>query len=147
MIERQNFPLIERKGKDSYTHTARINEGLFDVLKLRDFSAGLPVQNFQVETLRERMFAPGNNYWTDSENNKFDVADLLNDWEAAQDNPLWQEHVEKIKNADFSYPIWLYGQHDTIVDGAHRLAAALLNNISEIPMQRWIDLPKEAKLD
>lgn len=146
-LENSNRPTKVELGKSSFTHTARINEGLFDVLKLREFSSDLPVENFTVESLRSRMFSLGNNYWTDTENKKFDVAELLNNWGGAQNNPLWSEHVEKIQNADLSYPVWLHGEHDTIVDGAHRIAHALINQIPGIPMQRWVELPSEAKLE
>lgn len=145
--ESHKVPQTEGAEKASYTHTARINEGLFDVLKLREFSEDLPIENFDVEVFRSRMFTPGNNFWTDTEGKRFDCADLLNNWDRALDNPFWSEHVEKIKNADLGYPVWLYGEDDTIVDGAHRIAHALIKNIPEIKIQRWQELPVEAKLE
>lgn len=140
-------PMVESVGEDSYTHTARINEGLFDVLKLREFSKNLPIEDYDVEQMRSRIFSPGSNYWTDNEGNQFDSAELLNNWDKAQNNPLWVEHVQKIKNANLNYPVWLYGEHDTIVDGVHRIAHALINNIPKIKIQRWVELPSEAKLE
>lgn len=128
------------------THTARFSEGHFDIYRMRPFAEHLPVRE-ELTTNSSGLLESGNAFWSDRSGNPIEISDVVNNWEQAQNNPLWEEHITKIKNADLSYPIWVYGSGNEVIDGMHRLVHAVVNCKHTIKVQRWDELPEEAKLD
>ena len=41
--------------------------------------------------------------WSDTNGAIFSPSDILNDWETAQDNPLWEQHISKLKKVNIGY--------------------------------------------
>ncbi len=128
------------------THTSRVNQVLYDVYRLRNFSEELPVEIVDVENFMEAT-EEGLRCWNDAEGNSFGPYELLRDWESALENPLYTEHVKKILDADLSYPIWIYGNEYHIIDGMHRLVKAIITKEETIKCQRWENLPEDAVVE
>ena len=63
------------------------------------------------------------------------------------DKEVKKEHIEKIGNADLSYPIWVLGNGDHVFDGVHRLVKAVVNKIPTIEVKYWTELPEEGKVE
>ncbi len=130
--------LWEPKG----THTAEIGDYVYDIYKLRPYAESLPVQSIPLAVFESRV-APGEYYWHDTEGNWLGPHQLLEDWEAAQKNPLWAKHVEKIKRVNADTPIWVINNSE-VIDGMHRLTKAFLEKRTEINCRFWTSLPEEA---
>ncbi len=124
------------KSHEGHTHTANINGIAHDIYKMQPFAEHLPVAIVPIAQFAESTDA-GNSFWTDSEGNSFLLGDILQDWEASKQNPLWTEHVKKIENADLSYPIWVINNNH-VIDGMHRLVKAMLDKEVGIKV-RFVD--------
>jgi hypothetical protein len=145
-LERKEPLILDFGDGVTGTHTSRINKDLYDVFRMRPFAESLPISTVPLENF-ERIFREGNNFWTDNEGNPINISEIVNDWESAKNNPLWKEHIAKIENADHSYPIWVYGTGDHVIDGMHRLVNEIINQLPSIQVKYWTELPEEAKLE
>ena len=127
---------------EPHTHTAEVGDKLYDILILKSFSEEIPIENVLTETLRDAV-AEGNTYWLDTEGKMFGPAEILRDWDAAQHNPLWTEHIESIKHADLDNPLWI-APNGFVFDGMHRLTKAFIEGVKEIKVRRFTTLPEDA---
>ena len=112
-------------------HTARVGDQLYDIMKLREFAESLPTHTSPIEQF-EGYVAEGNLYWEDAQGSPIGPHQILQDWEAAQKNPLWEEHVQKIKHVQTSTPVWIL-EDGTFVDGMHRLTKSFIEKKSVVP--------------
>lgn len=121
--------------------TTTIDGVVYDVLKLRDHAERWPIREIPLASLRA-LVAPEQFYWLDRDDRWLSPAMILADWPAARDNPAWREHTERIARADLSWPIWLLGVR--LVDGAHRLTRAFLDDVPSVRARIFLELPAEA---
>jgi len=124
-------------------HSSKFNEeGYYDVYKLREFAESFPITEIDTESL-SKLMAPENECWTDSEDKPISPHQIVSDWWNAQNQPAWQQHVNKIAYADLEYPIWLT-EEGHLIDGMHRVAKAFLMKEPKIKVKFLKNLPKEA---
>lgn len=81
----------------------------------------------------------GHDYWVDADGNDFGPADILRDWAVAQQNEAWIHHIESIKRADFSKPIWIKMPEGHVFDGVHRLTRAFIDQRPTILAKLFTD--------
>lgn len=70
------------------------------------------------------------------------VSDIFLNYQAPNNNTLYSfiEHVNRTNNADLKYPIIL-APCNFILDGKHRVAKAIINNIETIKAVRFKEMP------
>ncbi len=133
----------------SSQETTRVNGVEYDVIALRKYMEQVKPEEVLVEDL-SHVLAEGHDYWVIEDGSTLGPHKILQDWEAAQKNPLWKKHVESIKNAQpDTYPIWVFkeeGQPDFVFDGVHRLINAVLFGRDTIRTRSVATLPDWAKL-
>lgn len=95
----------------------------WDVDRLIELSAGLPVVQFPTASLAE----VDSVYWFDNDQHRPTVRSIV-------------DHVRLIRAADPSYPIIL-GPDGRVMDGMHRIDSALLANEDMIRAVRFSALP------
>lgn len=99
----------------------------------------VPVREIPLDDIRAAV-GPQHAYWIDRNGNTLAPFQILQDWEAAQNIEAWADHVESIRRADLTRPIWMTAD-GAIFDGVHRLTCAVLENRPTILVQIAIDLP------
>lgn len=82
-------------------------------------------------------------YWVDRDGVKLGPALLLADWEGAQSNPVWADHVETIRQAKWEEPIWLT-RDGTVFNRIHRLIRGFIGNAKIITVRVFDELPESA---
>jgi hypothetical protein len=123
-------------------HTARYGDVLYDVGVLNQYAEQLPLSTAPLAEFAELVSA-GQYYWEDKNGAKLGPFEILQDWDEAQQNPAWAEHIEKIRNADLSAPLWV-APGGQVIDGMHRLTKYFVNSIPEVHYKKFDELPKEA---
>lgn len=123
-------------------HVATWNGCLYDIFALRLYAEQLPVETIATEEFRPGV-GKGNTYWSDKKHRTIGPAEFLHDWPAAQENPDWREHTQKVREADLSFPIWL-APDGTVLDGVHRLTKAFLEGVTQIQIRRFMAIPEWA---
>lgn len=123
--------------------TTEVDGKVYNVDKIKKFAANLPVELISIEQLSEQL-GPGHTYWLDRDGNKLGPHDLLTDWEAAQQRRVWHDHVESVKRADLTSPIFIMKKTGIVFDGMHRLTKAYLQNEEAIPAKLFEILPDDA---
>jgi len=83
-------------------------------------------------------------YWEDKNGEMFDPSVIIEDWQAAQLNPIWEDHVETIKRSDLNDSIWILRRTGAVFDGIHRLTRAVLEGAGKIKVKYFDELPEEA---
>lgn len=143
MTEREQ-PSPEEMGvpPEEQIETTQVGEVVYDIDKLRSHAETLPDETVDIEEVIEAV-GEGHQYWVDKNGEMFGPHEILQDWEAAQENPLWEDHVATIKRADTNKAIWRSAD-GAIFDGMHRLTRAVLDGKKEIPLKQFGNLPEEA---
>lgn len=132
---------IAEFGKYSF-ETSRVGDRLYNIELLKPFAQEIPVKEMDVEVFRE-LVSDRHTYWIDRNDQKLGPYQILKDWEAAQKNPIWADHIQTIKRANLDNPIW--STKDGIVfDGMHRLTRAFIDNVPTIKVKVFETLPEEA---
>jgi hypothetical protein len=85
----------------------------------------------------------GHYFWEDRNGMKLGPAQILKDWEAAQQNPAWTDHVESIKRANLNNPIWAM-KDGLVFDGMHRLTRAFIDKVAKVKIKIFEELPESA---
>ena len=122
--------------------TTRIDEKLYNVELLGPFAESIPVQEIPSEIYREAV-GEGHYYWIDRNREKLGPFQILRDWEAAQKNPAWADHVEIIKNANQNRPIWAM-RDGQVFNGMHRLTKIFIDGIPTVKVKVFDALPDSA---
>ncbi|MBI2037620.1 MAG: hypothetical protein HYT15_01645 [Candidatus Magasanikbacteria bacterium] len=125
--------------------TTTIGKKLYNVEILEHFAEQLPTQEVPLNELTDAV-SQGNYYWTDKNNNLLGPYNLLQDWEAAQKNEAYAEHVATIQHADLSNPIWKTADGQ-VFNGMHRLTRAFLDKAPTIRVKIFDSFPDEAVVD
>lgn len=110
----------------------------FDVKKVYAFAENIPEETVPLEQFRA-VVSEENESWTGTDGKIIGPYNIVKDWEAAQRNPLWVNHVESIKRVDLNTPILVtFSGH--VLDGQHRVVRSFIDGLQEIKIKR---LPKE----
>lgn len=141
--EEQENDIINKFGRR--VETSRIGDKIIDVGVLAKFAENLPVETAPTKTF-ENAVGENQHYWIAEDGQHIGPFEILKNWEFAQKNPLWTEHVNSIKNANLDNPIWI-SPDGIVFDGMHRLTRAFLDGVKEIKVRRFKELPKEAIIE
>jgi len=133
---------MENLLKQINTHTSEYGNKVYDIYALRNYAESLPVEIIPIESLSEAV-GPEYTYWLDQNGVMFGPSEILKDWEVAQSNPLWQEHISKLKRVNIDTPIWL-APDGTVFDGVHRLTRAFIEGVKEIKVRKFKEIPESA---
>lgn len=123
--------------------TTEVDGTVYDVDKIKLYAVDLPVEPVAIDQLKDQL-GPGHTYWLDRDGNKLGPHDLLVDWHAAQQRPVWRDHVESVKRADLTNPIFIMKKTGIVFDGMHRLTKAYLQNEETILAKLFEALPGDA---
>lgn len=138
----------ERRMSFSY-ETTKVNGVIYDVRKLEALAEQLPIQEAPTEQFRV-IASPGHHYWMDKNGQPLGPYDILQNWEAAQNNPAWSEHVATIKRANLDRPLWVTkdveSDHD-VFNGLHRLTRAFIDKTPTVKIRVFENLPEDAKAE
>lgn len=131
------------------THLAEVNDKVYDVYKLIELAKTIESHAVPTSTFDNNKEGK---YWHAKDGSAdigpSDIIDALEgvvDWDGlTTKHPEWQEHIEKIRHADYeTYPI-LYTGTDLVVDGMHRLTKAWIDRAPEIKAKLIENLPDSA---
>lgn len=122
--------------------TTSVHGKIYNIALLEPFAAQLKTEEIPLMEVREAV-SEGHYYWEDRSGNKLGPHQILKDWDAAQRNDDWADHVATIKRADVSDPIWI-ADDGHVFNGMHRLTRAFLDHPATIKVKRFSSLPKEA---
>lgn len=132
-------------------HTASHEGILYNVYDLIEKSESLPAEDVPIElfeSLKE------NKYWIDEKEKWLGPSDILTlaeehqkNWNAmVQTKPDWKKHIESVRDAEYEkYPLLLIGERD-VIDGMHRLTRAWIDDVKELRIKRFEQLPSEAAI-
>jgi hypothetical protein len=128
----EDFP---KESKFGYAHSTTIEGKEYDVYKLIEY--GNNIKPIKMETIDFSPKELDEACWNDLDGKMFSPRQLLNSfvelgsWGAVEmAHPEWADHIEKVRNADHSYPILIYKFE--MIDGMHRLLKAYINKIDDI---------------
>lgn len=117
-----------------------LNGQLYNVELLFDVADMMEAKDMPLDSLRGAV-GPDSFYWEDRNGKKLGPYQIMQDWEAAQKNEAWTDHVHSIKNADMSYPIWVTPD-GFVFNGMHRLTKAFINGDKTIKVRVFDELPE-----
>lgn len=123
-----------------HEETTSIGGREYTISELREHVEKFPEEDVPLDSLRAAV-GPGHVYWIDRDGMPLAPAQIIEDWEAAQKVEAWADHVESIKRADFSKPIWVMVD-GSVFDGVHRLTRAVLDNRTTIKARIVTSLPE-----
>lgn len=137
----------EKTLSDRPANTCEFGDDLVDINKLIDLAADLPGENVSVDYFIDKLGE--DSYWFDSDGEWIKLKDITEKIkngksldQILQENPKWEVHINKIKNADYeSYPIILIG--NIIIDGMHRLVKAFVDGKSDVLVKRFNEVPQD----
>ncbi len=113
-----------------------------DIIALREYAEQIEIELVSLDSLVD-VVGEGHKYWLDTEGKMFGPAVILTDWEAAQVNPLWVEHIESIRHTNLENPIWI-APDGSVFDGMHRLTQAFLIGAKQIKVRKFKEIPQSA---
>ncbi len=119
--------------------TTSIGGRTYTIDALREHMDSIPTQELPLDVVRAAV-GPQHAYWIDRNGNTLAPFQILQDWENAQKVEAWADHVESIRRADLTRPIWIT-PNGAVFDGVHRLIRAVLENKPTILVQIATDLP------
>ena len=139
--------LIPVRSEPGNEHTAEHDGLLIDVFKLIHMVQDFPRQEVKISDLMHQM---EDLCWTDEHGKispEFVVIILKEEGygKATGRYPSLAEHINKIKNSDYSFPLIAY--RGRIIDGMHRLAKAVLENQTSIRVIDLEEIPQEALME
>lgn len=109
---------------------------------LRKLAETIPTREVPLSQISAAV-GPEHAYWEDANGEVLAPHTLLSDWDAAQKNPAWADHVASIKRADLNSPIWIT-KDGQVFDGVHRLTRAVLEKRATILVKTFDKLPESA---
>lgn len=125
--------------------TTRIGKTLYNVDIIKRSAQELPVRRIPLQQVKEAV-AGEHKYWLDRNGVMIGPSQLLKDWDAAQKNEAWKEHIATIKRSNLDDPIFIT-KEGIVFDGMHRLTKAFLDGKSSIKAIVFTSLPEEAILE
>ena len=124
--------------------TTLVNGKIYNVTLLKSLIGHMHAEPVALEELQECV-GVGHYYWIDRKGGKLGPHQILQDWEAAQKNKEWADHVESISRANLSDPIWI-SKNGFVFDSMHRLTRAFLEGKKTIMAIRFEEIPKAAEV-
>ncbi len=125
--------------RDDHVETTHIDGRVYRNEDLREYAETLPVTELSLEELRAEV-GPEHIYWIDRDGEQLAPHQIIEDWEAAQQNEAWADHVASIKRANLDDPIWKM-RGGRVFDGVHRLTRAVIENRPTIKTRIFDELP------
>src|SRR3989338_621624 len=119
---------VEQKAYDF--ETTNVGGNTYNVELLEASAEKIEAEPVPLEELRKSV-AEGHYYWIDRDGEKLGPHQLLQDWEAAQKNPAWADHVETVRRADLTNPIWVT-ENEFVFGYPNRLTRAFLDGAETI---------------
>lgn len=116
--------------------TTFVNGRVYANAELERYMETLPVEEVPLVELADQV-GPEHTYWIDEVGAPLRPYDLLKDWNAALENPLWKSHVASIQRANLDTPIWKV-RDGHVIDGMHRLTRAVLDGVETVKV-RFVD--------
>ena len=126
-----------------HIETTAVGDKIYDAEKLNQFAEALPEETLPLDSFTEAI-DEDHTYWIDQEGNPLGPADILRDWQRAQENPAWAEHIAIIRGANLNRPIWIHKESRQVINGVHRLTRAFLDRLPEIKAKVFENLPDSA---
>lgn len=123
--------------------TTQVNGKIYEIDKLRDCAETLPTVEVPLDTVRGAV-GEGHVYWIDRNGEPLAPYQIIQDWETAQTNEAWADHVASIKRANLDDPIWSTPE-GRIFDGVHRLTRAVIDNAPMVKVKVFESLPESAQ--
>jgi hypothetical protein len=128
-------------------HTLYLSGVEYDVFKLIRLTANVRPIWMDLIELKDHLLTE--ECWTDTNEVRFSPQQVLNAYRKLRswrnvllDYPTWVEHVEKIRQAEYRYPVLMY--QGEVIDGMHRILHAIADGVAAIPVRVLKELPKEA---
>jgi hypothetical protein len=148
MQERPEFPKQSTPGD---RHRTTIQGRTYDVYRLIQETRTLPIVNVSVSDLFSEIV--DNSYWNDVQGKSITIREVCEalirnngniDWPSTlRAHPNLAEHIRKVRDADYAYPILLVLGHG-IVDGIHRLTKAHIDGARTVPTRQLETVPETA---
>lgn len=142
--------LIDQERKMNFSYeTTKVNGVIYDVRKLEALAEQLPIQEAPTEQFNT-IVGPSHHYWLDANGQPLGPYDILKDWEAAQNNPAWAEHVATIKRANLNRPLWVTRTPESdqdVFNGLHRLTRAFIDKVPTVKIRVFEAIPDDAKVE
>lgn len=123
--------------------TTQVNGKIYEIDTLRDYAETLPMIEIPLDKVRGAV-GEGHVYWIDRNGEPLAPYQIIQDWDAAQINEAWADHVTSIKRANLDDPIWSTPEGH-IFDGVHRLTRAVIDRVSTVKMKIFESLPDSAQ--
>ena len=140
--DRKEYPL---KSTENDFDIFSLESEHLDLYFIRHFVSEMPPQEVPLSSLESQL---KNQSWEDNETNS--PAEVLNEYNrlskdislVLQEHPRWSERLQRIKQADYSYPILIY--KNVVIDGLHRIVHAVMDGKQVIPAHILTALPEGA---
>lgn len=139
-------PVPQSEGKPYDFETTRVGNKLYNVTLLWHYADQLPVEEVLLDDLKEAV-NERHKYWLDTQGGWLGPSALLKNWESAQQNPLWIDHITNIKQANMNNPIWIHRPSGIVFNGMHRLTRAFLEQKPAINVRYFDELPESALVE
>ncbi len=119
--------------------TTQVFGRVYENARLQELAESLPVKEVSLDDVREAV-GESHVYWEDRNGEQLAPFQIIQDWEAAQQNEAWADHIASIKRADLEQPIWMT-KDGHVFDGVHRLTWAVINNAPTIKARIFDEIP------
>lgn len=126
------------------TETTQVGGKILDVEILKPYAEKFPTKLIETASLREAV-SEGHYYWEDRNGEKLGPFQILQDPEAARNNPAWADHMQTIGRANLETPIWVT-EDGHVFDGMHRLTRAFLDGVKQVKAKVFSEFPEEAEV-
>jgi len=143
MIEKPEFHPDKDQGESEHVETTQVNGKVYTIEELKEVAETLPVKEVPIDDVREAV-SQGHIYWIDREDKQLSPYEIIQDWDAAQDNEAWADHVASIKRANLDNPIWMT-KEGHVFDGVHRLTRAVIDNKPTIKVIIFDNIPEPSE--
>lgn len=146
-IDWREIPRLPKESTLADSEKAGFKGVKVDVYKLIHLTEGHPVEKVPLELYSKFLTSEG---WKDQYNNRVApkvICDLIIEHgskEAARLHPEYARHIERIENADISFPIHEFEGH--LLNGAHRIAKLHIKNQLGKTDQEFITVKKLRKI-
>ena len=129
------------------THSAEHKGMRIDVYRLIHLTQDVPMQEVAIPKLLHQM---ADFCWTDEQGRISPEFVVQICQEAGYEKSITQypglsEHINKIRNSDYSFPIIIY--KGSIIDGMHRLAKAVIENQTSVRARLLNQIPQEVLME
>jgi|SRR3989339_1240029 len=126
--------------QSNQVETTQVGGRIYENDKLREFAETLSIVEMPLDDVREAV-GEEHVYWEDRNGDQLAPFQIIQDWDAAQQNDAWRDHVDSIKRANLQNPIWLT-KDGHVFDGVHRLTRAVIDNNASVKVRIFDEIPE-----